>query len=203
MHEEKAMSEAQVFALGITLALAGRHSRYLTVFDWDWPATSDGSNCPARWPCATPLVLAFRPAGRGRVRHRQDPGRGFGLGSAADGAAGSRRCLSGQRRWLAPRAKWRGLGCGGGGAPCSAIRSSPVPVRYSIPRPSRSATRSPGGEDTLALGTLALVFAHPLALGLLLSLTIGAALVVFWLARRVWRWRSRQPRPDSGNPARV
>ena len=78
------------------------------------------------------------------------------------------------------------------------INTSPEPV-------SNVATSL--GEDTLALGTLALAFAHPwIALALLLLITLAIAFVVWWLARRLWRWRRAKPAPrtpDSGDAARV
>ncbi len=63
------------------------------------------------------------------------------------------------------------------------INTSPEPVSNVV---------TSVGEDTLALGSLALVFAYPwLTLALLLTLTLGVALGVWWLARRLWRWRVR------------
>ncbi|MFT3807705.1 DUF4126 domain-containing protein [Arenimonas sp.] len=59
------------------------------------------------------------------------------------------------------------------------INASPEPV---------SNWTASAGEDVTAIGVLALVFAHPwLALGLLVGVLSCVALVVFWIARAVWR----------------
>lgn len=85
-----------------------------------------------------------------------------------------------------------GWAAAGGAALLShALKSGTRALINTSPEPVSNVVTSVG-EDTLALGSLALVFAYPwLTLALLLILTLGVALGVWWLARRVWRWRVR------------
>ncbi len=202
------MSEAQVFALGITLAWLAGIRAYLTVFGlglagyFGWIELPGAlALCQSPWVLGVSGLLAVVEFGTDKIP---------GVDSVWDllqtvlrvpaGAFLASAALAGPEGEMA-----LGWAAAGGGAALlsHSLKSGARAVLNTSPEPVSNLVTSVG-EDTLALGTLALVFAYPwLALGLLLSLTIGAALVVFWLARRVWRWRSRQPRPDSGNPARV
>lgn len=202
------MNEAQVFALGVTLAWLAGIRAYLTVFGlglagyFGWielPGALD--LCQSPWVLGVSGLLASVEFGTDKIP---------GVDSVWDllqtvlrvpaGAFLASAALAGPDGEL-------GIGwavAGGGAALLShALKSGTRAVLNTSPEPVSNLATSVG-EDTLALGTLALVFTHPwLALGLLLCLTLGAALVVFWLARRVWRWRSRACPPDSNNPARV
>ncbi len=202
------MSEAQVFALGVTLAWLAGIRAYLTVFGlglagfFGWIELPGAlALCQSPWVLGISGLLAAVEFGTDKIP---------GVDSVWDLLQTVLRVPAGAFLASATLADPDGgmsLGwavAGGSAALLShSLKSGVRAVLNASPEPISNVATSVG-EDTLALGTLALVFAHPwLALGLLLLLTIGAALVVFWLARRVWRWRGRRGRPDSDNPARV
>jgi hypothetical protein len=195
------MSEAQVFALGITLAWLAGIRAYLTVFGlglaghFGWielPGTL--ALCQSPWVLGISGLLAAIEFGTDKIP---------GVDSVWDllqtllrvpvGAFLASAALAGPEGEMAS-----GWAVAGGGAALlsHALKSGTRAVLNASPEPVSNLATSVG-EDTLAVGTLALVFAYPwLALGLLLFLTIGAALAVFWLARRVWRWRAGRTRPE-------
>ncbi len=202
------MSEAQVFALGVTLAWLAGIRAYLTVFGlglagyFGWielPGALD--LCQSPWVLGVSGLLAAVEFATDKIP---------GVDSVWDllqtvlrvpaGAFLASAALAGPDGEL-------GLGwaiAGGGAALLShSIKSGTRAVLNTSPEPISNLATSVG-EDTLALGALAMVFAHPwIALGIVLALSLGVALAVFWLARRVWRWRGAPARPDSGNPARL
>ena len=89
-----------------------------------------------------------------------------------------------------------GLVAGGSAALLThALKTSTRAMINTSPEPVSNWAAS-AGEDLTVLGTLGLVFAHPwLALGLLLGMLSCVALVVFWIARALWRGLLR---PRSG-----
>lgn len=192
------MNEAHVFALGVTLAWLAGIRAYLTVFGlgiagwfgWlDLPGALD--LCQSPWVLGVSGVLAAVEFTTDKIP---------GVDSAWDLAQTLFRVPAGAFLASAALAGPEGemsLGwaaAGGGAALLShALKSSTRALINTSPEPVSNLVTSVG-EDTLALGTLALVFAHPwLALGVLLLLTVGAALMVWWLARWVWGWRARSP----------
>lgn len=78
------------------------------------------------------------------------------------------------------------------------LKTSTRALINTSPEPVSNWTAS-AGEDIATLGALGLVFAHPwLALGLVLGVLACAALVVYWIARAVWRTLLRPaPNPSS------
>lgn len=202
------MSEAQVFALGVTLAWLAGIRAYLTVFGlglagyFGWIELSGALDlCQSPWVLGVSGLLAAVEFATDKIP---------GVDSVWDllqtvlrvpaGAFLASAALAGPDGEL-------GLGwaiAGGGAALLShSIKSGTRAVLNTSPEPISNLATSVG-EDTLALGALAMVFAHPwIALGSVLALSLGVALAVFWLARRVWRWREAPARPDSGNPARL
>lgn len=191
------MTEAQVFALGITLAWLAGIRAYLTVFGlglagyFGWLELPGAlALCQSPWVLGVSGLLAAVEFGTDKIPGIDSiwdllqtllrvPAGAF-LASAAlagpDGDMSMGWALAGGAAALASH----GLKAG----TRALLNASPEPV-------SNLLTSS--GEDALALGTLALVFAHPwLALGILLVCTLGVALMVFWVARRLWHWRGRR-----------
>lgn len=78
------------------------------------------------------------------------------------------------------------------------LKTSTRAMINASPEPVSNWTAS-AGEDIVALGALGLVFAHPwLALGLVVGILSVVALVVFWIARAIWRGIARPaPHPSS------
>ncbi|MCB1567871.1 MAG: DUF4126 domain-containing protein [Xanthomonadales bacterium] len=205
------MSEAQVFALGITLAWLAGIRAYLTVFGlgiagwfgWlDLPGSL--SLCESPWVLGVSGVLAVVEFATDKIP---------GVDSVWDllqtvlrvpvGAFLASAALAGPDGEMSV-----GWAVAGGGAALlshllksgtrGAINTSPEPISNVV---------TSAAEDGLAVGTLALVFAHPwLALILVLAISLAAAVIVTWLARRVWHWTRRPKRaipPDSPKPARL
>lgn len=190
------MSEAHIFAIGITLAWLAGIRAYLTVFGlgvagwFGWLELPGAlALCESPWVLGVSGLLAAVEFATDKIPGVDSvwdllqtvlrvPAGAFLASAALAGADGDMSlgwALTGGSVALlshALKTGTRGL-----------INTSPEPL---------SNVLTSVGEDTLALGTLALVFAHPwLALGVLLSLTVGFALSVWWLARHLWRWRKR------------
>ena len=190
------MNEAQVFALGVTLAWLAGIRAYLTVFGLGIAGWFGWLELPGALElCASPWVLGVSGL-LAAVEFFTDkiPGVDSGwdllqtLLRVPAGAFLASAALAGPDGDMS-----LGWAVAGGGAALlsHALKSGTRALINTSPEPVSNIATSVG-EDTLALGTLALVFAHPwLALGLLLVLTLGVALGVWWLARRVWRWRVR------------
>lgn len=190
------MNEAQVFALGVTLAWLAGIRAYLTVFGLGIAGWFGWIELPGALElCASPWVLGVSGL-LAAVEFFTDkiPGVDSGwdllqtLLRVPAGAFLASAALAGPDGDMS-----LGWAVAGGGAALlsHALKSGTRALINTSPEPVSNIATSVG-EDTLALGTLALVFAHPwLALGLLLVLTLGVALGVWWLARRVWRWRVR------------
>lgn len=205
------MSEAQIFALGVTLAWLAGIRAYLTVFGlglagwlgWlDLPGALD--LCQSPWVLGVSGLLALVEFTTDKIPGVDSiwdllqtllrvPAGAF-LASAAlagpDGELSLGWAVAGGAAALLShgvKAGTRGL-----------INTSPEPLSNVV---------ASTGEDALALGALALVFAHPwLALILVLILTLGTALLAWWLARHAWRLGRRVTRalsPDSERPARL
>lgn len=190
------MNEAQVFALGVTLAWLAGIRAYLTVFGlgiagwFGWLELPGALElCQSPWVLGVSGVLAAVEFFTDKI-----PGVDSGwdlfqtLLRVPAGAFLASAALAGPEGEMS-----LGWAVAGGGAALLShtLKSGTRALINASPEPVSNVVTSVG-EDTVALGTLALVFAHPwLALGLLLVLTLGVALGVWWLARRVWRWRAR------------
>ena len=205
------MNEAQMFALGITLAWLAGIRAYLTVFGlglagWlGWLELPGAlALCQSPWVLGVSGLLALIEFGADKIP---------GVDSAWDLLQTLLRVPVGA--FLASAALASpdgdmslGWGLAGGGAALLShvLKSGTRGLINTSPEPLSNVITSVG-EDTLALGILALVFTHPwLALALLVLVTVGVALLTWWLARRLWRWGRRGPRgapPDSGSPARL
>ena len=203
------MSDAHVFALGITLAWLAGIRAYLTVFGlgiagyFGWLELPGAlALCESPWVLGVSGLLAAVEFATDKI-----PGVDSGWDLAQTllripaGAFLASAALAGPDGEMS-----LGWAVAGGSAALlshtlkagtrALINTSPEPV-------SNVATSL--GEDTLALGTLALAFAHPwIALALLLLITLAIAFVAWWLAWRLWRRARPAPRtPDSGDAARV
>ena len=190
------MSDAHLFAVGVVLAWLSGVRVYLTVFGvgiagslgWlELPTALQATQSP--WVLGVCGVLTV-----GEFFADKIPGVDSGwdllqtLLRVPAGAFLASAALAGPDGDMS-----MGWAVAGGGAALlsHALKSGTRALINASPEPVSNVVTSVG-EDTVALGTLALVFAHPwLALGGLLTLTLGAALGVWWLARRVWRWRAR------------
>lgn len=189
------MNDAQLFALGITLAWLSGVRVYLTVFGlglagllgWmELPAALQA--CESPWVLGTAGVLAAVEFSADKI-----PGVDSGwdllqtvlrvpvgafLASAA--LAGSEGDLS---------LGWAAAGAGVAFA-SHALKSGTRALINTSPEPASNWAASTT-EDAVALGALALVFSHPwLALLLVLAVGLGLLLLVRWIVRRVFR---RQP----------
>lgn len=190
------MNEAQVFALGVTLAWLAGIRAYLTVFGLGVAGWFGWLELPGALElCASPWVLGVSGL-LAAVEFFTDkiPGVDSGwdlfqtLLRVPAGAFLASAALAGPEGEMS-----LGWAAAGGGAALlsHALKSGTRALINTSPEPVSNVVTSVG-EDTLALGSLALVFAYPwLTLALLLMLTLGVALGVWWLARRVWRWRVR------------
>ena len=190
------MNEAQVFALGVTLAWLAGIRAYLTVFGlglagyFGWielPGALD--LCQSPWVLGVSGLLAAVEFFTDKI-----PGVDSGwdlfqtLLRVPAGAFLASAALAGPEGDMS-----LGWAVAGGGAALLShtLKSGTRALINTSPEPVSNLVTSVG-EDTLALGSLALVFAYPwLTLALLLTLTLGVALGVWWLARRLWRWRVR------------
>ncbi len=205
------MSEAQIFALGVTLAWLAGIRAYLTVFGlglagwlgWlDLPGSLE--LCQSPWVLGVSGLLAAVEFATDKIPGVDSlwdlfqtllrvPAGAF-LASAALAGPDGEMSLG----WAVAGGATALLSHGLKSGTRSLINTSPEPL---------SNVTASVGEDAVALGALALVFAHPwLALIVLLVISIGAALVAWWLARHVWRLGRRLTRlilPDSNHPARL
>ncbi len=190
------MNEAQVFALGVTLAWLAGIRAYLTVFGLGIAGWFGWLELPGALElCASPWVLGVSGL-LAAVEFFTDkiPGVDSGwdlfqtLLRVPAGAFLASAALAGPEGDMS-----LGWAVAGGGAALLShtLKSGTRALINTSPEPVSNLVTSVG-EDTLALGSLALVFAYPwLTLALLLTLTLGVALGVWWLARRLWRWRVR------------
>lgn len=190
------MNEAQVFALGVTLAWLAGIRAYLTVFGLGIAGWFGWLELPGALElCASPWVLGVSGL-LAAVEFFTDkiPGVDSGwdlfqtLLRVPAGAFLASAALAGSEGDMS-----LGWAVAGGGAALLShtLKSGTRALINTSPEPVSNVVTSVG-EDTLALGSLALVFAYPwLTLALLLTLTLGVALGVWWLARRLWRWRVR------------
>ena len=190
------MNEAQVFALGVTLAWLAGIRAYLTVFGLGIAGWFGWLELPGALElCASPWVLGVSGL-LAAVEFFTDkiPGVDSGwdlfqtLLRVPAGAFLASAALAGPEGDMS-----LGWAVAGSGAALLShtLKSGTRALINTSPEPVSNLVTSVG-EDTLALGSLALVFAYPwLTLALLLTLTLGVALGVWWLARRLWRWRVR------------
>ncbi len=198
------MTEAHIFALGLALACLAGVRAYLTVFGvgiaglmgWvDLPAALAVTTSP--WVLGTAGALAVVEFGADKIP---------GVDSGWDLLQTLARIPAGA--FLAAATLSDDGQLGGGALALGAtaalgthvLKSTTRAVINASPEPVSNWTASLG-EDVTALGALALVFTHPfIALSLLLGVMALGALVVFSLARWVWR-RGRLLRP--GTDAKV
>lgn len=204
------MNEAQIFALGVTLAWLAGIRAYLTVFGlglagyFGWVELPGALElCQSPWVLGVSGLLAALEFATDKIP---------GVDSLWDllqtvlrvpaGAFLASAAIAGPEGEM-------GLGwavAGGGAALLShVLKASTRALLNASPEPISNVLTSLG-EDSLTLATLALVFTYPwLALGILLGISLGVALLVGWLARRVWNWRRRRrtSAPDSGAVAKV
>ena len=191
------MSEAHVFALGLALACLAGVRAYLTVFGvgvaglmgWvDLPAALEVTTSP--WVLGTAGALALAEFAVDKVP---------GVDSGWDLLQTLARVPAGAFLAAAALSDDGQLGGGalalGAGAALTthAIKAGSRALINASPEPLSNWTASVG-EDVSAMGSLALVFAHPWwALGLLLGalalLALGVTVVVRWL------WRRLRPEP--------
>lgn len=205
------MYEAQIFAIGVTLAWLAGIRAYLTVFGlglagwFGWvelPGVLD--LCQSPWVLGVSGVLMVVEFMTDKVP---------GVDSVWDLLQTVLRVPAGAFLASATLAGADGemsLGwavAGGGAALLShALKSGTRSLINTSPEPLSNVATSVG-EDAVALGALALVFTHPwLALAALLLVSLGTALLAWWLARHVWRLGRRvwgRSRPDSSDAAQV
>ncbi|MEJ5209668.1 DUF4126 domain-containing protein [Denitratimonas sp. CY0512] len=188
------MSEAQVFALGITLAWLAGFRAYLTVFGLGIAGWFGWLELPGALElCQSPWVLGISGL-LAAVEFATDkiPGVDSGWDLAQvllrvpAGAFLASAALAGPEGEMS-----LGWAMAGGGAALAshALKAGTRLLVNASPEPVSNVATSVG-EDTLALGTLALVFAYPwVALAIVLAVSIGFALVAWWVVRRLWRWR--------------
>lgn len=203
------MNEAHVFALGVTLAWLAGIRAYLTVFGlglaghFGWVELPGALQlCASPWVLGVSGLLAALEFGTDKIP---------GVDSLWDllqtllrvptGAFLASAALAGPEGDM-------GLGwalAGGSAALLShGVKAGTRALLNASPEPISNVLTSLG-EDSLAVATLALVFAHPwLALGILLGVSLSVAMLVWWLAHRFWHWRRRRTAPpDSRATAKV
>lgn len=205
------MSEAQIFALGVTLAWLAGIRAYLTVFglglagQFGWVELPGVLQlCQSPWVLGVSGILALLEFATDKI-----PGVDSGwdlfqtLLRVPAGAFLASAAMAGPEGGMS--AGWAVTG-GGAALFSHGIKAGMRTLINASPEPVSNILASLG-EDSLALLTLALVFAHPwLALGLLLGVSLTAALLLLWLVQRWRRWRRRREqvvRPDSGSVAKV
>jgi uncharacterized membrane protein len=195
------MTEAHVFALGLALACLAGVRAYLTVFGvglaglmgWiELPAALQATTSP--WVLGTAGALAAVEFATDKIP---------GVDSGWDLLQTLARVPAGAFLAAATLSDDGQLGTGalalGAGAALTthAIKAGTRALINASPEPLSNWTASVG-EDAAALGSLALVFAHPwLALGLLLCVMALIALPALLILR--WLWRRR--RAPAGLPA--
>ena len=191
------MNEAQLFALGITLAWLAGIRVYLTVFGlglagllgWlELPLALQA--CESPWVLGTAGLLAVAEFSADKIP---------GVDSGWDllhtvlripaGAFLASAALAGPEGDLS--LGWAAAGAGVAFA-SHALKSSTRALINTSPEPLSNWAAS-STEDALTVGALALVFAHPwLALLLVVSVALGLLFGVMWVLRRLLR---RQPVP--------
>lgn len=185
------MTEAHIFALGLALACLAGVRAYLTVFGvgiaglmgWvELPTALAATTSP--WVLGTAGALAVVEFAADKI-----PGVDSGwdllqtLARIPAGAFLAAATLSDDGQ-LAGGALALGATAALG---THLLKSGTRAVINASPEPVSNWAAS-AGEDVAALGALGLVFAYPwAALALLLAVLGIAALVVFWVARWVWR----------------
>jgi uncharacterized membrane protein len=195
------MTEAHIFALGLALACLAGVRAYLTVFGvglaglmgWiELPAALQATTSP--WVLGTAGALAAVEFATDKIP---------GVDSGWDLLQTLARVPAGAFLAAATLSDDGQLGTGalalGAGAALTthAIKAGTRALINASPEPLSNWTASVG-EDAAALGSLALVFAHPwLALGLLLCVMAMIALPALLILR--WLWRRR--RAPVGLPA--
>ena len=191
------MNDAQLFALGITLAWLAGVRVYLTVFGlglagllgWmDLPAALQA--CESPWVLGTAGVLAAVEFSADKI-----PGVDSGWDllqtvlRVPAGAFLASAALAGSDGDMS--LGWAAAGAGVAFA-SHALKSGTRALINTSPEPVSNWAASTT-EDAVTLGALGLVFSHPwLALLLVLGTGLGLLLVVWWIVRRVFR---RQPAP--------
>lgn len=188
------MNEAQLFALGLTLAWLAGVRAYLTVFGlglagyfgWmDLPGTLD--LCQSPWVLGTAGVLAVVEFSADKI-----PGVDSGwdllqtLLRIPAGAFLASAALAGADGEMS----WGWAAAGGVAALAShGLKSGTRALINTSPEPLSNWTASLG-EDAVTVGALGLAFTHPwLALGLVLGCALATLLLVLWVLRRVFRRR--------------
>jgi uncharacterized membrane protein len=195
------MTEAHIFALGLALACLAGVRAYLTVFGvglaglmgWiELPAALQVTTSP--WVLGTAGALAAVEFATDKIP---------GVDSGWDLLQTLARVPAGAFLAAATLSDDGQLGTGalalGAGAALTthAIKAGTRALINASPEPLSNWTASVG-EDAAALGSLALVFAHPwLALGLLLCVMALISLPALLIVR--WLWRRR--RAPAGLPA--
>ena len=205
------MNEAHIFAIGVTLAWLAGIRAYLTVFGlglagyFGWVELPGALDlCQSPWVLGVSGLLMVVEFVTDKVP---------GVDSVWDllqtvlrvpaGAFLASAALAGPDGELS-----MGWALAGGGAALLShvLKSGTRSLINTSPEPLSNVATSVG-EDAVALGALVLVFAHPwLALSLLLVMSVGTALLAWWLARHAWRLGRRvlgRFRPDSDGPAQV
>lgn len=191
------MDQAQLFALGITLAWLAGIRAYLTVFGvglagaLGWVELPEALQvCQSPWVLGTAGVLAVVEFSADKIP---------GVDSLWDllqtlfrvpaGAFLASSVMSPDGEW-----SWTGAAIGGVAALAShGLKSGSRAMINSSPEPASNWLAS-GGEDGLALGALLLVFAHPWwALTLLMVVSVGAFALIFLLFRMMFRRARRRP----------
>lgn len=194
------MTDAHVFALGLALACLAGVRAYLTVFGvglaglmgWvDLPAALEATTSP--WVLGTAGALAVVEFAADKIP---------GVDSGWDLLQTLARIPAGAFLAAATLSDDGSLGTGalvlGGSAALGThlLKAGTRAVINASPEPLSNWTASLG-EDATALGTLALVFAHPwIALALLLVVLGTGAAITWWLLR--WLWRRRPGRAAAG-----
>ena len=190
------MSDAHLFALGITLAWLAGVRVYLTVFGiglaglLGWMELPEALRaCESPWVLGTAGTLAV-------VEFTADKIPGVDSGwdllqtvlRIPAGAFLASAALAGPEGELS--LGWAAAGAGVALA-SHALKSGTRALVNTSPEPLSNWTAS-AGEDAVSLGALALLISHPWwALALVLTVGLGLLLVVLWVLRRLLR--RRQP----------
>lgn len=186
------MNDAQLFALGITLAWLAGIRVYLTVFGLGvagllgWLELPSALQlCQSPWVLATSGVLALVEFSADKI-----PGVDSGWDLLQTvlripaGAFLASAALAGPEGDMS--LGWALAGAGAAFA-SHAIKSSTRALINTSPEPLSNWAAS-STEDVLTLGALGLVFTHPwLALLLVVSVALGLLLGVLWVLRRLLR----------------
>jgi hypothetical protein len=191
------MNDAQLFALGITLAWLAGMRVYLTVFGMGLAGALGWMELPAAlqvcespWVMGTAGVLALVEFSADKI-----PGVDSGWDLLQTvlripaGAFLASAALAGPEGDLS--LGWAAAGAGAALA-SHALKSGTRALINTSPEPISNWAASTT-EDAVAIGALGLAFTHPwLALLLVLGAAAGLLLAVLWLLRRVFR---RRPEP--------